>query len=57
MSVLNILEEKLAETKKQGRFREFLNLERGVQDKPWPPATGTTVSAASTSGARTTIWR
>lgn len=33
MSVLNILEEKLAETKKQGRFREFLNLERGVQDK------------------------
>lgn len=30
MSVLNILEEKLAETKKQGRFREFLNLERSA---------------------------
>ncbi|WP_439090396.1 hypothetical protein [Serratia bockelmannii] len=40
MSVLNILEEKLAETKKQGRFREFLNLERGVQDKPWATSHG-----------------
>jgi 5-aminolevulinate synthase len=35
MSVLNIVEAKLAETKKQGRFRELLSLERGVGDKPW----------------------
>ncbi|CAI1103025.1 5-aminolevulinate synthase [Serratia proteamaculans] len=40
MSVLNILEKKLAETKKQGRFREFLNLERSVLDKPWATSHG-----------------
>ncbi|UTH75722.1 5-aminolevulinate synthase [Chromobacterium sp. IIBBL 290-4] len=35
MSILNILEAKLDETKKQGRFRDYLHLERSAQDKPW----------------------
>ncbi len=57
MSVLNILEEKLAETKNRGVFASSSTLNAAYRTNPGPPATDTKVSAVSTSGARTTIWR
>lgn len=50
MNVLSIIEEKLAETKSQGRFREFLNLERSVTDKPWA------ISHESQGPHRLNVW-
>lgn len=57
MSVLNILEEKLAETKNRDVFASSSTLNAACRTNPGPPATDTKVSAVSTSGARTTIWR
>ncbi|MDO6707896.1 5-aminolevulinate synthase [Photobacterium sp. 1_MG-2023] len=50
MDALRTLEQKLEETKKLGRFREYLNLERSVVDKPW------VVNHTSAGDQRINVW-